>query len=81
MAKITDEKNTENLKIAVAKLKFFRVSCRKTRPLLSSLKGKNANEVLAYLKFSNNRISNYLYKLFYSCLSTKDPIYPDNFAI
>ncbi|MDD3774223.1 MAG: 50S ribosomal protein L22 [Patescibacteria group bacterium] len=63
MTKI-EEKN-----IVVAQLKYFRVSPRKVRPLLKTLKGKKATEVLAYLQFNNSRASAYLLKLFKSAIS------------
>jgi len=65
-------KEDKNIKIAVAKLRFFRVSCRKARPLITSLKGKSAQEGTAYLKFSSNRLSLYLYKLLGSCISNAE---------
>lgn len=55
-------------KVVQAQLKYFRVSPKKVRPLLKSLKGKKANKVLSYLKFDNSRASVYLLKLFNSAL-------------
>jgi large subunit ribosomal protein L22 len=67
MEKIIDQKKI------VAKLKYFRISTRKVRPLLKSLRGKKAVEAVAYLKFNNSRIAVYLSKLMNSAMaSAKD---------
>jgi len=59
----------ETKKMAVAQLKYFRVSSKKARPLLKSLVGKKVTEVLAYLKFNSTRVAPYLIKLINSAVA------------
>ncbi len=54
---------------AKAKIKYLRTSSTKLKPLLDMVRGKNVEEALTLLKFTNKKASRYLIKAINSALA------------